>query len=212
MKTIFLDIETVPTDQALMENGLLEPQLQLNEEELVKKLSLSATTAKILCLCYAIEPAAYSAVEALHGEEQEIIKEFWTLAEDCNLFVGHNILEFDLRFIYQRSIIHQIKPSRDIPFARFRNAPVYDTMQEWSKWGREHVSLGRLSKALGIPSPKESLDGSKVYPYYRAGKLDEIVEYCKRDVDAARQVYRRLTFTNASVSPDSSFDSPSGNR
>jgi len=195
MKTIFLDIETVPTDPSLQENGLLEAQIQLNEAELLKKLSLSAVTAKIICICYAVEPPVGCEVQALQGEETEIINAFWKLAADCNLFVGHNILDFDLRFIYQRSIIHQIKPSRDLPFARFRNAPIYDTMQEWSKWGREHASLDTLSKALSIPSPKESLDGSKVYPYYRAGKLAEIVEYCKRDVDSTRQVYRRLTFT-----------------
>jgi predicted PolB exonuclease-like 3'-5' exonuclease len=194
LKTIFLDIETVPTDPSLQENGLLEAQIQLNEAELLKKLSLSAVTAKIICLGYAVEPPVGCEVQALQGEETEIINAFWKLAADCNLFVGHNILDFDLRFIYQRSIIHQIKPSRDLPFARFRNAPIYDTMQEWSKWGREHASLDTLSKALSIPSPKESLDGSKVYPYYRAGKLAEIVEYCKRDVDSTRQVYRRLTF------------------
>jgi len=193
MKTIFLDIETVPTDPSLQENGLLEAQIQLNEAELLKKLSLSAVTAKIICIGYAVEPPVGCEVQALQGEETEIINAFWKLAADCNLFVGHNILDFDLRFIYQRSIIHQIKPSRDLPFARFRNAPIYDTMQEWSKWGREHASLDTLSKALSIPSPKESLDGSKVYPYYRAGKLAEIVEYCKRDVDSTRQVYRRLT-------------------
>jgi predicted PolB exonuclease-like 3'-5' exonuclease len=195
MKICFLDIETVPTDRSLEENGLLEPQIQLDEAELLKKLSLSAVTAKIICICYAVEPPVGCEVQALQGEETEIINAFWKLAADCNLFVGHNILDFDLRFIYQRSIIHQIKPSRDLPFARFRNAPIYDTMQEWSKWGREHASLDTLSKALSIPSPKESLDGSKVYPYYRAGKLAEIVEYCKRDVDSTRQVYRRLTFT-----------------
>jgi 3'-5' exonuclease len=196
MKICFLDIETVPTDLSLHENGLLEAQIQLNEAELIKKLSLSAATAKILCICYVVEPPAGGEVQALQGEETEIIRAFWKLAADCNLFIGHNILDFDLRFIYQRSIIHQIKPSRDLPFVRFRNAPIYDTMQEWSKWGREHVSLDTLSKALGIPSPKETLDGSKVYPYYRAGKLAEIIEYCKRDVDSTRQVYRRLTFTD----------------
>jgi 3'-5' exonuclease len=194
MKICFLDIETVPTEQSLAENNLLDSQIKLDEAELIKKLSLSAATAKILCLCYAIEPPAGAEVRVLQGEETEILKGFWKLAADCNLFVGHNILDFDLRFIYQRSIIHQIKPSRDIPFTRFRNAPIYDTMQEWSKWGREHVSLDTLSKALGIPSPKENLDGSKVYPYYRAGKIAEIIEYCKRDVDSVRQVHRRLTF------------------
>jgi len=197
MKIFFFDIETVPTDQSLQDNGLLDSQIKLDEAELLKKLSLSAATAKILCLGYAIDPPADYPVNVLDGEDKAIIQNFWKLAMDVNLFVGHNILDFDLRFIWQRSIIHQIKPPRDIPFARFRNNPIFDTMQEWSKWGREHVSLDTLSKALGIPSPKENLDGSKVYPYYRTGKLAEIYEYCKRDVDTARQVYRRLTFAKS---------------
>jgi predicted PolB exonuclease-like 3'-5' exonuclease len=195
MKIFYFDIETVPTDKALQENGLLDAQIKLDEAEIIKKLSLSAVTAKIICLCYTIEPSVSGTIEVLQGEETDIIKGFWKIVPDCNLFVGHNILDFDMRFIYQRSVIHNIKPSRDIPFTRFRNAPIYDTMQEWSKWGREHASLDSLSKALGIPSPKENLDGSKVYPYYRAGKLPEIIEYCKRDVESVRAVYKRLTFT-----------------
>jgi len=194
MKILYFDIETVPTDKALQENGLLDEQLKLDEAEIIKKLSLSALTAKIICLCYAFEPSVSGTIEVLQGDESEILKGFWKIVPDCNLFVGHNVLDFDMRFLYQRSVILQIKPSRDIPFARFRNAPIYDTMHEWSKWGREHASLDTLSKALDIPSPKEKLDGSKVYPYYRAGKLAEIVEYCKRDVESVRLVYKRLTF------------------
>jgi hypothetical protein len=68
-------------------------------------------------------------------------------------------------------------------------------MHEWSKWGREHASLDLLSRTLSLPSPKETLDGSKVYPYYRAGKIADIIDYCRCDVDSVRQVYRRLTFT-----------------
>lgn len=196
MKTLFFDIETVPTERSLKENGLLDSQIKLDEAELLKKLSLSAATAQILCLAYAVEPPADSPLQVLDGEEKTIIQNFWKLAMDVNLFVGHNILDFDLRFIWQRSIIHQIKPPRDIPFTRFRNNPIYDTMHEWSKWGRELVSLDKLAKALGIPSPKENLDGSQVYPYYRAGKIAEVIEYCRRDVDTVRQVYRRLTFVN----------------
>jgi predicted PolB exonuclease-like 3'-5' exonuclease len=194
VKILYFDIETVPTDQSLKEHGLLDAQIQIDEAEIIKKLSLSAATAKIICLGYAIEPSLTNTVDVLEGQETDIIKNFWKLAADSNLFVGHNILDFDLRFIYQRSVIHQIKPSRDIPFSRFRNAPIYDTMHEWSKWGREHTSLDALAKALGIPSPKENLDGSKVYPYYRAGRLGEIIAYCKRDVDSVRQIYHRLTF------------------
>jgi hypothetical protein len=199
MKICFLDIETVPTEQALHDNGLLDAQLKLDESELIKKLSLSAATAKILCLAYAIEPPDDSPVNILEGDESAILRNFWQIAADCDLFVGHNVMDFDLRFIYQRSIIHQIKPSRDFSFARFRNNPIYDTMQEWSLWGREHISLDSLAKALGVPSPKVGLDGSKVYPYYRDGRLAEICAYCKRDVESVREVYRWLTFAKAST-------------
>lgn len=194
MKTFFFDIETVPTDSALQHHGLLDAQLKLEEPDLIKKLSLSAATAKILCIGYAVEPPLDSAVNVLCSDEKTILQDFWQLAVDCDLFVGHNVLEFDFRFIWQRSVIHQIKPSLDLSFARYRSQPIFDTMQEWSKWGREHISLDSLSRALGVPSPKESLDGAKVYPYYRDGKLLDICEYCKRDVESVRQVYRWLTF------------------
>jgi len=195
MKTLFFDIETVPTPVAIAENGLDSPQRPLDEQELVKKLSLSAMTAKVLCLAYAAEPPHDAPIAVLQGEEAEILKGFWQLALETNLFVGHNVLDFDLRFIYQRSIINQIKPSREIPFARFRSAPVFDTMHEWGRWGREHVGLDPLAKALQLPSPKAGMDGSRVFEYFRSGRQTEIYQYCKGDVETVRQVYRRLTFT-----------------
>ena len=49
MKILFFDIETVPTEQSLQDNGLLESQIRLDEAEIIKKLSLSAATAKYFC-------------------------------------------------------------------------------------------------------------------------------------------------------------------
>lgn len=196
MKILFLDIETVPTPEALLESGLDDPQLKLNEAEIIKRLSLAAATARILCVGYAAEPPPSGPVEILHGEEADIIRKFWKLAAEADLFVGHNVLDFDLRFIYQRSVINRIKPLREIPFARFRSSPIFDTMHEWSKWGRDFIKLDLLAKALDIPSPKTDLDGSKVYEYFKAGKTSEIYDYCKRDVETVRKVYRRMTFTD----------------
>ena len=198
MKIVFLDIETVPTPEALVETQTKDSQHEADEPTIIKRLSLSALTARILCLGYSIEPPHEAPVDILYGDETEILRNFWKLATDVSLFVGHNILDFDLRFIYQRSIINQIKPSREIPLSRFRSSPVFDTMHEWSKWGRDFVKLDALAKSLNIPSPKEDLDGSKVFEYYQAGNLSDIHEYCKRDVETVKRVYRRMTF---SVSP-----------
>lgn len=195
MKILFFDIETIPTAAAIAANGLDDAQRRLDEPEILKKLSLSALTARVLCLAYAVEPPRDAPIEVLQGHEAELLKSFWQLAADIDLFVGHNVLDFDLRFIYQRSIINQIKPSRDIPFARYRNAPVFDTMHEWSRWGREHAGLDPLAQALELPSPKAGCDGSKVFEFYRAGRQAEICVYCKGDVETVRQVYRRMTFT-----------------
>ena len=128
--------------------------------------------------------------------EKDILNKFWNIAKEAHLFIGHNVMEFDLRFIYKRSIINGIKPSRELNFARYRSDPIYDTMKEWEKWGAMGTSLHKLSIALGIASPKEEgIDGSKVYDYYLAGKGDEIIKYCKRDVDATRKVYNKMTFS-----------------
>jgi len=192
MKTLFLDIETVPTEHGFKHGKPRGPDE--SEEQYLKRLSLSAMTARVLCLGYALEPPVGAIPQVLSGEEPEILNGFWAMATQADLFVGHNVLDFDLRFIVQRSTIHRIKPSREIPFARFRSSPVYDTMHEWTKWGRDGVRLDALAQALDLPSPKDGMDGSKVYGAFVAGRTNEIYEYCRGDVDTVRHVYRRLKF------------------
>jgi predicted PolB exonuclease-like 3'-5' exonuclease len=59
------------------------------------------------------------------------------------------------------------------------------------------ISLDKLCLALSIPSPKGDMDGSMVNQAVKDGRLLEVVEYCKRDVIATREVYRRMTFKDA---------------
>lgn len=201
---MFLDIETIPADGEKIETlkKLWEEikkknvgNAKKNEtdfETFFRNTSFQGEFGRILCIGYAIDD---NEVECLVGDEKEMLQKFWSLASDVNTFIGHNLMEFDLKFIYKRSIIHNVRPSRDLNFARYRSEPIFDTMKEWEKWGAQGVSLHRLTTALGITSPKEEgIDGSKVYDYFLAGKTDEIAKYCKRDVDATRKVYKRMTF------------------
>jgi predicted PolB exonuclease-like 3'-5' exonuclease len=46
---------------------------------------------------------------------------------------------------------------------------------------------------LGIPSPKTEMDGSMVgHAYWEENKLEEIKQYCERDVVTVAQIYLRL--------------------
>ena len=57
------------------------------------------------------------------------------------------------------------------------------------------IGLEKLALALGVPSPKdEGIDGSQVAQFFADGKVNDILEYCKRDVQTTRDVYRKMTF------------------
>ncbi|MBX3277955.1 MAG: hypothetical protein KF868_08150 [Acidobacteria bacterium] len=136
-----------------------------------------------------------------HLDEARTLRGFWRLIEDFDprrdQIVGHNIFDFDLLFLYQRSVVHRVRPSVDLPSARYRSQPVYDTMREWARWGRQWVSLGDLAEALGLENSKRNgLDGGSVYEYFRAGRCAEIADYCMRDTQLVRSIYYRLNFLN----------------
>lgn len=218
MRKLYLDIETLPCDESSHETlRMLFEKKHGNPEEAPEKFeeycaktSFDGCYGRLLCIGYAVDDEP-TKVFCNDGNEAETLKQFWNLVQDlqfsvpqqynsyrgdsCNvLFIGHNVMDFDLRFLYQRSIVLGVKPSLDITFARYRSNPIYDTMKEWVKWSNNTVGLEYLALALGIPSPKDGIDGSQVAAFYAAGKVDDICEYCKRDVETTRAVYKRMVF------------------
>ena len=133
-------------------------------------------------------------------EEREVLQNFYKYIDDaCRLnpasrprFIGHNLIEFDLRFLFQRSVVLGVKPSMHIPFnCKPWDDNVYDTMQKWG--ARSGGSLDKITKACGL-SGKGDIDGSMVWDYVNSGRLQEIAEYCKDDVNLTRSLFNRMTF------------------
>jgi len=117
------------------------------------------------------------------------------------MWVGHNVRDFDLRFIFHRAVILGMKPPFYLPHnARSDGAFLYDTMEAWAGF-RNRISLDRLCDALGIPRKGselggEPIDGSKVWNYVKAGRIKEVAAYCAGDVMRVREVHKRLTFAD----------------
>ncbi|MBT8293297.1 MAG: ribonuclease H-like domain-containing protein [Eudoraea sp.] len=58
---------------------------------------------------------------------------------------------------------------------------------------KHYTSLKLIAHVLGIPSPKEDIDGSMVREvYYKDKDLDRIQRYCEQDVIAVAQIILRL--------------------
>lgn len=72
--------------------------------------------------------------------------------------------------------------------------PHLDTMELWKFGDYKHfTSLQLLASILGIPSPKDDIDGSDVARvYYQEKDLARITEYCEKDTITLAQLLLRF--------------------
>jgi predicted PolB exonuclease-like 3'-5' exonuclease len=210
---IYIDIETLPDQldgaidrikETLSPPGTLKKAESIAAwykdkapaaaEEKYLKTSLDGLYGQILCIGIAVDDNEPVCIREC--SEKVMLLAMYEILGKCvaPLIIGHNILKFDLPFIKHRSIINSVQPTVLMPDSRFNNSDAYDTMQGWAGFNN-YVSLDNLCFAFGIESPKDGIEGSKVWEYVQAGKEHEVFVYCKRDVAATREVYKRLTFS-----------------
>jgi len=204
-KRIFLDCETIPPDRS---NPLIRERLESCTEEEYRKLALDPEYARILCIGLIVEQddqilhrgtfGRDRHSNLFHLDEGRTLRAFWSLVKDFNinrdLFIGWNILDFDLHLLCMRSVIWRVKPSINLRFQRFRDHPIYDCMWEFEHYRRK-LKLDEAAKILGIESSKsDEVDGSKVYDLFLEGRHQEICDYCLKDTELTRAIYYRINF------------------
>ncbi len=132
------------------------------------------------------------------GDERELLTEFWRMVKGGKRIVTYNGRQFDGPFMMIRSAMLGIMPSKNLAGYRYAVDPHCDIADLLKFQGavRSSYSLDYWCRRFGITSPKEEgLDGSMVQDFYEKGKLEEIVEYCVRDVVATGELYLRLKET-----------------
>lgn len=133
------------------------------------------------------------------NKEAEALRAFWQFVLPDDYFIGHNILSFDLPFLWNRSLVCGVTPSRSLNLERESTRFTFDTMQVWAHWSttpssRQYVKLDTLTQVMGLPGKSGS--GSQVGNLWREQRFDEIRDYCLSDVRLEYDLYRRLTLGN----------------
>ena len=214
---LFLDIETVPEvenfldlSEAKQELFALKTQYQRKEEftaeEFYDRAGIWAEFGKIVCISvgyftdFNLDKRAFR-VTSFYGDEVKILEDFKKLLDNhyCkpqHLLCGHNGKEFDFPYIARRMIIHQITlPEKLNLFGKKPwEIPHLDTMELWKFGDYKHfTSLKLLTSILGIPSPKDDINGSEVGAvYYKEKNIERIVKYCEKDTIAVAQLLLRF--------------------
>jgi len=135
--------------------------------------------------------------DGIEQPEKKTLSDFLTFTKnfdsEADELVGHNIIGFDLPFIFQRCMVNELRVRPFVNLADFNARGIFDTMHRWWLGARRTVSLDDLAWALGIESSKTAeVEGSKVFDLYQAGRLDLIREYNLNDVRVTRKIYERM--------------------
>ena len=221
---IIIDIETASENSSF--DGMNEEWKTLWQEKVNRtvpegmdaaefypiRAGVMAEFAKIICISIAYfnkETTLNMRVKSFYGhDEKKILHDFLTTINKIETlnnkwcFAGHNIKEFDIPFICRRLLINQIKIPSYLDFQNMKpwETNIVDTFQYW-RFGdyKNYTSLKLLAATMGIPSPKDDIDGSMVGELYwsgdeaeRAANLKRIAVYCQKDVITTGNIILRF--------------------
>lgn len=213
---LVIDIETIPSQKAgLLEEiratiappgniskpesiaKWMEENADTSAQETYRKTALNGSQGEIICIGWSIDNRPVeSMIRHLDEPEHYLLKSFYSRfeVEYVETIIGHNLIAFDARFMFQRSVINGVHPSFNLHNdTRYSGGLVFDTMTAWAGWGNR-ISLKNLCSALNIEVKQGDITGANVWDAVQAGRYDEIAEYCRQDVEATRAAYKRMTW------------------
>lgn len=173
---------TAHIPNAQLRYGVLDVETQLSAQEVggwrnARDMRVSC------CVLYDSETNEYTAYR-----EDELPAMFERLQE-LDLIIGFNILRFDY------SVLGPYAGALDL-----HSLPTLDMLQEVRRRLGYRLSLDALGAAtLGA---QKTADGLQALAWWKEGRIDEIIEYCTKDVELTRDLYLHgrehgyLLFTN----------------
>ena len=213
---LFIDIETVPVKssysnldpvfQALWEKKSKQFRSEdKSAEEVYERAGIYAEFGKIICISAGFikdkDPYVFRIKSFYGDDEKSILSEFSAMLSKFTknreaLLCAHNGKEFDYPYIARRMIINNLIIPEILDNAGKKpwEVKLLDTIDLW-KFGdyKNYTSLELLTSILGIPTPKDDIDGSMVAAvYYEEHDITRIARYGEKDVIAVAQVILRF--------------------
>lgn len=220
---LFIDIETAAVRHRLEDLSETMQELWIKKAKTLKvdnientdpaslfeeKAGIFSEFSKVICIGVGslvfIENEWILRLKTLVEEDEKVLlKNFCSLLERFAetqkeiRFCGHNIKEFDLPFLCRRMMINSIALPKSLQISNKKPWEInhIDTLELW-KFGdfKNYTSLALLAEVLGIPSPKDDIDGSMVGKVYWAERnIQRIADYCLKDVLTTAKVFLHLS-------------------
>ena len=211
-----LDIETVPQypdfescPEALKKFWSRKAEfLKKGEEEtdasVYSRAGIYAEFGKVICISTGFlnvkDGQRQFRLRSFSGsDEREVLNGFSEMLKKLKpgtLLCAHNGKEFDFPYLSRRMVVNRLPLPVQLDNQGKKPWEIghLDTMELW-KFGdyKNYTPLNLLAYILGIPSPKDDIDGSQVGAvFWEQNDLPRIVTYCQKDVVTVMQILLRL--------------------
>jgi hypothetical protein len=216
---LFLDIETVPQHDGhenvpaewktlwdLKASYLIRNKETETPQSIYSRAGIYAEFGKIICIsCGVLQgsgPEKKLILKSFYGHDEKLLLHQFSemlnrwCSDGNKCLCAHNGKEFDFPYLCRRLIVNHL-PIPEILKLHGRkpwDVPHLDTLELW-KFGdyKSYTSLNLLAHTLGVSTPKDDIDGSKVHEvYWKEKNLDRIATYCQKDVVTVAQVFLRM--------------------
>lgn len=198
MANLFLDIETVPDFDAdkyhelsaMERTGILTAKSDKDTYWKLKKGMFSPFDGKVVFIKYQAfdNGTPHELKEWEHGEEG-ILKKLYGVICDLQQgpnfgmrIIGQNITKFDIPFLYERMIKHNIAERSQLYRRLIKEPLVVDFMLlhlELNKMTAKGLKHDVLAHAYGLET--KSTQGGDEIQHYFDKEYDKIIEYSKRE-------------------------------
>jgi len=173
------------------------------------KAGIFAEFSKIICISVGFLTIEDKDIQKLRiksffgDNEADLLAQFRSLLNEHfnkprkHFLCGHNLREFDIPFICRRMLVHEMELPDLLKLSGKRPWQIehlLDTLDLW-RFGdfKHYISLGLLADILGIPSPKDDIDGSDIHEvYWHQKDIKRIVTYCEKDVVTVAKLLLKL--------------------
>ena len=139
------------------------------------------------------------------SDERKILQDFYAVMKSVldkvvnpsHHLVAYSGLMFDFPVLMKRFLINrlQLPAMLDTDGKKEWNLPyMIDPKNSWKGTSFDgSISLALLCEVLGVPSPKQDIDGSQVRNvYYENNDIERIARYCEQDILRLCEVYLRM--------------------
>lgn len=217
-KILFLDIETVPVHYSYKElndagqklwadkTRWVQQREEKSPEEVYERAGIYAEFAKVVCVSVGFfkdegDNRTFRIKSFSGDDEKEVLLDLAEVLRryfhsNGGLLCAHNGKEFDFPFLARRYLINRLRLPKVLDLSGKKPWEVshLDTMDLW-KFGdyKHYSSVALLTYTLGLPSPKDDINGADVARvYYEEKGLDRITTYCEKDVVAIARILLRF--------------------